>query len=170
MGNPNDPNGDPNVPLPSTVPDANGDVQCGCCAQSHKPLPPGEHCPNCHIHDQPTPPNQPNAPTTKGPSMDINSAVTAIAAAEELRGRFEEPESLLASLSTDAISTLEGMGPFGTGDETDTAGAFQPVLNALGSARESWDVYVAALHEEWDEHIAAAEGRTAAAHAPFQEV
>jgi hypothetical protein len=103
--------------------------------------------------------------------MDINSAVTAIAAAEELRGRFEEPESLLASLSTDAISTLEGMGPFGTGDETDTAGAFQPVLNALGSARESWDVYVAALHEEWDEHIAAAEGRTAAAHAlEFQEV
>jgi hypothetical protein len=163
-GDPNDPNGDPNMPLPSTVPDANGDVQCGCCAQTHKPLPPGEHCPNCHIHDQP------NAPTTKGPSMDINSAVTAIAAAEELRGRFEEPESLLASLSTDAISTLEGMGPFGTGDETDTAGAFQPVLNALGSARESWDVYVAALHEEWDEHIAAAEGRTAAAHAPFQEV
>jgi hypothetical protein len=167
-----DPNGDPNVPLPSTVPDANGDVQCGCCAQSHKPLQPGEHCPSCHIHDAPNAPRHtiPNAPATRGPSMDINSAVTAIAAAEELRGRFEEPESLLASLSTDAISTLEGMGPFGTGDETDTAGRFQPVLDALGSARESWDVYVAALHEEWDEHIAAAEGRTAAAHAPFQEV
>lgn len=193
------PNGDPNMPLPSTVPDANGDVKCGCCAQLHKPLPPGEHCPNCHIHDHaPTTPSQPNAPTTRGPSMaDINSAPAAIAAWEAFGSRWESLQSRADTIQGeidslknethalyDEIGTAaDGMGDFAIGGEVDTAAAAgdmtidasmakeqtDNLVGSISTAKEAVNSYIAGLHAEYDASIEAAAGKAADAHSVMQE-
>jgi hypothetical protein len=163
------PNGDPNVPLPSTVPDANGDVKCGCCAQLHKPLPPGQHCPACHIHtlEHLTAPMQHvTTINPKGPSMDINSAPAAIAAVEAFGDRFEglqsradtlaaEWDTLKADADTlhgEFATVMDGMGDFAIGGEADTAAAFGEMSESATSAKEQADNVVGSITAAKEAH------------------
>lgn len=190
-----DPNGDPNVPLESTVPNENGDVRCGCCAQLHKPLAPGEHCPDCHIHDHPS--QSPNAPATKGPSMDINNAPAAIAAweafthvwdslqsrANALQGEIDTLTNDAAALHGEVATLADGMGDFAVGGEADTAAAVGELSDAatsmkeradvladsIGTAKQAVDSYRAQLEDDLRPGIEAAAGKVADVHSVMQE-
>jgi hypothetical protein len=116
-------------------------------------------------------PNGTTVPNARGASMvtDVTTAPQAIQAWEEIKERFEGIKNELSQLADDAASTADSMGDFAAGSEPDAVGAIETARDNLGSAEERVDTVISDLHDEWDEHIAAAEGRTAGAHAAFQE-